>query len=402
MQEPIELSVVLPCLDEEATLCGCLTEIEQVLASMEGVRYECILADNGSRDRSPQIAAARGWRCVQVLPQGYGMALQGGIRASRGAWVVFADADGTYCLEDLPKLYERTRAANADLGIASRFGRRLPLDAMPWLHRYLGTPVLSCLIRMLFGGRVRDVNSGFRCLHRARFHTWDVSASGMEFASETVVAALCNGGRIVEVPSSLRPPSKDRVPFLSTWRDGMRHLLVILSHAPGHFEKLGISAIVSSLVLQVAAALTKGVSIGRIEILGIHSQLLFLGLGIFGTQLYATGCFIQMSGKRMTRSLILTRRLSELEPTGLLAALIACGMFTGLLIVALLIFWATRGFHGINVANWLVLAFELLILPALMGFLLLGIHLARTGMAHTEIQIKDYQNPKSPCEPRGY
>ena len=145
------------------------------------------LYNNGSTDDSRQIATDRGARVVPVPTRGYGAALRGGIEAAEGKYVMFADADGTYFYENSLELYQTTSKADADMGIASRMKGVIEPGAMPTLHRILGTPVLTGLINLLFKGKLSDCNSGFRCLKKTAYQTWDIRASGMEFASELLI-----------------------------------------------------------------------------------------------------------------------------------------------------------------------------------------------------------------------
>ncbi len=190
----MDASFVFPCLNEERSLGGCIRRVRSSLDADAGLKYEVIVADNGSSDRSREVAVECGARVVPVADRGYGAALKGGIMGAEGKYVLFADSDGTYLYEDALRLYKETVAAGADLGIASRLAGRIEPDAMPWLHHYLGTPVLTKLINLLFDGALTDCNSGFRCLKKDAYIKWDVRSRGMEFASELFIKALkCRG-----------------------------------------------------------------------------------------------------------------------------------------------------------------------------------------------------------------
>lgn len=157
------LTFVFPCLNEEATLEACVTAVRHALAPL-GDDYEIVIADNGSRDRSREIAVRLGCRVVAVAERGYGAALRGGIEAAEGKYAMFADCDNTYVYSDALRLFETAKSERAGMAIASRMKGEIEDGAMPLLHRRLGTPVLTALINFLFSGRLSDCNSGFRCV----------------------------------------------------------------------------------------------------------------------------------------------------------------------------------------------------------------------------------------------
>jgi len=271
------LSFVFPCLNEEETLQNCIKEVRDALKPYDW-SYEIIVADNGSEDRSPQIALNEGISLVEVLPQGYGAALQGGITESKGKWVAFCDADGTYYLEDLPKILKSAEESDADMVLANRFGPRLSSRAMPLLHRYLGTPLLALAIRLLHGNKIKDCNSGFRCLKRESYLKWQPKSIGMEFASELLIRAIQENAKIIEISSGLRVSPRKRESKLSTWRDGMRHLLEILYHAPRFFERIGFLMIIIGFFGHLTSLLFGRIRIGNIEVMDVHTRILFLVL----------------------------------------------------------------------------------------------------------------------------
>lgn len=208
----MDLTFVFPCLNECRTIALCIEAVQRSLGADPNLHYEIVVADNGSHDGSQEIATRHGARVVPVPQRGYGAALRGGIAAAQGRYVMFADADGTYCYEHALELYRTTSAADADMGIASRMKGKIEAGAMPPLHRHLGTPVLTTLINLLFKGRLSDCNSGFRCLKKTAYDTWGIRASGMEFASELLIKALKHSASTVEIPSGLRPPPVERTP----------------------------------------------------------------------------------------------------------------------------------------------------------------------------------------------
>jgi len=226
----MELTVVLPCLNEAETLAVC---IRKAKASIEGLGIdgEVVIADNGSTDGSQDIARAEGARVVDVPIRGYGAALTAGIADAKGEFVIMGDADDSYDLSNLGPFVEALRGG-ADLVMGNRFAGGIEPGAMPALHRYLGNPVLTAIGRILFRSPVKDFHCGLRGFRREAILELDLRTTGMEFASEMVVKATLNKLDIVEVPTTLSPDGRSRAPHLRTWRDGWRHLRFLLLYSP--------------------------------------------------------------------------------------------------------------------------------------------------------------------------
>lgn len=226
----IEVSVVLPCLNEAETLAAVIRNARQGLAAT--TEYgEILVADNGSSDKSQQIALDEGARVIEVPVRGYGAALQAGIAAAHGTYIVMGDADDSYALEDLAGFVRELRDG-ADLVMGDRFRGGIQHGAMPWLHKHLGNPVLSFLGRLFFKVPISDFHCGLRAFRRERILALGLRTQGMEFASEMVVRAALNDLDIREVPTILRPDGRSRAPHLRTWRDGWRHLKFLLALSP--------------------------------------------------------------------------------------------------------------------------------------------------------------------------
>lgn len=225
-----ELTILLPCLNEAETLAGCIRKARGSLRSL-GIAGEVLIADNGSEDGSQRIAIAEGARLVPVARRGYGAALQGGIEAARGRFVLMADADDSYPLDDIVA-FVGSLQAGADLVLGNRFQGTIEPGAMPPLHRYLGNPVLSLMGRLFFKVPIGDFHCGMRAFRRDKMLALGMLTDGMEFASEMVVRAALSNLSITEVPTTLRPAGRTRAPHLRTWRDGWRHLRFLLAFSP--------------------------------------------------------------------------------------------------------------------------------------------------------------------------
>lgn len=227
---PVELTVVMPCLNEAETLAVC---IDKALAALRenDIAGEVVVSDNGSTDGSQQIAAEHGARVVAVPMRGYGAALNAGITAAHGRFVLMADADDSYNFAHIPRFLAELRNG-ADLVMGNRFRGGIGPGAMPALHRYLGNPVLSRLGQMLFRAPIGDFHCGMRAFSREAYEQLGLRTTGMEFASEMVVKASLLKQKIVEVPTTLQKDGRSRPPHLRTWRDGWRHLRFLLVYSP--------------------------------------------------------------------------------------------------------------------------------------------------------------------------
>ncbi len=226
----VELTILMPCLNEAETLGSCIAAARRFLAR-SGVSGEILIADNGSTDGSQAIARKGGARVVAVAARGYGAALIGGIRSARGRFVVMGDSDDSYDFSTLDAFVAKLRQG-FQLVMGNRFHGRITRGAMPPLHRYLGNPVLTAVGRLFFRSACGDFHCGLRGFERQAMLDLDLQGSGMEFASEMVVKATIAKLRIAEVPTVLSPDGRSRPPHLRSWRDGWRHLRFLLLFSP--------------------------------------------------------------------------------------------------------------------------------------------------------------------------
>lgn len=253
------VSVVLPCLNEAKTVGDC---VRQALGAMRrlAIAGEVVVVDNGSSDGSTAAAAAAGARVVPCGQRGYGRAIIAGVQAARGEWIVMGDADGSYNFDEVERFLPPL-AAGADLVMGNRFQGRIEPGAMPWKNRYLGTPLLTCVLNLLFRARVGDSQCGLRGFTRAAFERLRLDSAGMEFASEMLVKAARQGLRIVETPVSLERDKRDRGPHLRPWRDGWRHLKLLLMYSP-----LAVFLLPGLLLSLAGAILVVGLAGGPVHV----------------------------------------------------------------------------------------------------------------------------------------
>ena len=292
--QPIELTILMPSLNEAETLAACIDKANTFL-ERSGVSGEVLVSDNGSTDGSQQIAASHGARVVHAPRRGYGAALINGIEEANGKYVIMGDADDSYDFLSLDPFVERLRAG-ADLVMGNRFKGGIAEGAMPPLHRYLGNPVLSGIGQLFFRPGIGDFHCGLRGFDAERIRALDLQTTGMEFASEMVVKASLARYRIEEVPTTLSKDGRSRPPHLRSWHDGWRHLRFLMLFAPRWlFVFPGLIAFVFG-GLAVAVLAFGGVRVGGIGfdvttmvyasaicVLGYQSLLFF-----WLTKLYAT------------------------------------------------------------------------------------------------------------------
>jgi glycosyltransferase involved in cell wall biosynthesis len=285
--EELELTVLLPCLNEEETIATCIEKARQSLAE-NGIRGEVLVADNGSTDRSREIADRLGARVVRVERRGYGASLLGGIAAARGRFVIMGDADDSYDFANLMPFVAQLRAGH-DLVMGNRFRGGIAPGAMPVLHRYLGNPVLTVLGRLFFKSPVGDFHCGLRGFRRESINRLGLRTTGMEFASEMVVKATLLGLSITEVPTTLSPDGRSRAPHLRSWRDGWRHLRFLLLFSPRWLFLYPGLALIGVGVALFALILPGPFHLGRITF-DVHTLMYASTAVILGTEsvLFAT------------------------------------------------------------------------------------------------------------------
>jgi glycosyltransferase involved in cell wall biosynthesis len=377
----LELTILMPCLNESETLAACIGKAKYFLAQ-SGISGEVLIADNGSDDGSMEIAAHEGARVVAVADRGYGAALLGGLQAAQGRYVIMGDADNSYDFAALMPFVEHLRDG-ADIVMGNRFAGGIARGAMPFLHRYLGNPLLSWIGRLFFDIKVADFHCGLRGLSRERVSVLNLRTAGMEFASEMLVRAALAGYRIDEVPTTLSRDGRTRAPHLRTWRDGWRHLSFLLMYSPQWlFFYPGIFLL--ALGFFTAFALLPGpVKVGNVRF-DIHTFTVACIAVLVGVQAIS---FAAVARRFAAAHKLIppSRRFSgvlevlTLERVLIGAAIIAVGGFGGLIWCTLQ--WASTGFGALEYSSML----RILILS--LTAVAVGVQLALTGFLSAIIEI---------------
>jgi glycosyltransferase involved in cell wall biosynthesis len=277
----IRLSILMPCLNEARTLGTCIAKAKHYLAR-QNFPGEIVIADNGSTDGSQAIAESLGARVVAVPEPGYGNALKAGIKAARGKFVIMGDSDDSYDFGSLENFVEKLEG-DYDLVLGNRFDGGIKAGAMPYLHRYLGNPLLTAIGRLLYRSPVSDFYCGLRGFRREAILQIGLSSPGMEFALEMIVKSTINRLRIAEVPTTLHPDGRGRPPHLRSWRDGWRSLRFYLSLSPeGLFLYPGLVLTALSGLTSLVLFFTN-IKIGSIN-LAQHTLIMTCAMTVIGIQ----------------------------------------------------------------------------------------------------------------------
>jgi hypothetical protein len=377
----VELTILMPCLNEAETLAICIQKAQGFL-DQSNISGEILIADNGSTDGSIDIALANRARVEHVSSRGYGAALIGGISSARGKYIIMGDADDSYDFSELMSYVDRLREGD-DLVMGNRFKGGIEPGAMPFLHKYLGNPVLSWLGRLFFKIPVGDFHCGLRGFNADRIRELNLHTTGMEFASEMVVKSALSNLTICEVPTTLRPDGRTRAPHLRTWRDGWRHLVFLLMFSPKWlFLYPGLTLVLLGMIGAVGL-LKGGVVVGGIG-LDIHTFAVACVAIIIGMQ--------SVSFAVIARRYCTTRKLipqSEqfhgilnaltLERVLLFAGTMAIVGISG--VIWCFAQWASIGFGGLDYSSLLRLLILSLTATAI------GTQLALTAFISTIIEI---------------
>lgn len=277
------VTVVMPCLNEAQTLETCIKKAQSYFTN-NNIDGEIIIADNGSTDGSQELAQKLGAKVVSIPEKGYGNALKGGINQAKGDYIIMGDADDSYDFSKL-ELFINKLNEGADFVIGNRFKGGIEKNAMPFLHKYLGNPVLSFLGRLFFNSKIGDFHCGLRGFTKEAYQKLEFTTSGMEFASELIVKAHLNNLNIAEVPTILHKDGRNRKPHLNTWQDGWRHLRFLLLYSPKWlFFYPSVLMMLTGFILSLFLIIAP-IKIGNI-VFDVHTLLYSTALFIIGFQFF--------------------------------------------------------------------------------------------------------------------
>ena len=382
----IEVSIVMPCLNEAETLERCIVKAHKGLKDA-GVKGEVIIADNGSTDGSIEIATRLGARVVPVKAKGYGSALRGGIQAAYGRWVIMGDSDDSYDFSNIKAFVQKLKEGN-DLVMGCRMprgGGTIMPGAMPWKHRWLGNPVLSFIGRLFFNTPITDFHCGLRGFSRAAFEKMELKTKGMEFASEMVIKSTVRDLKIDQVPITLFKDGRNRPPHLRSWRDGWRHLRFMLLFSP-RWLFLAPGLILFALGVLLGIPLFFGpIKIGNGIGLDTNALLLAGMMAIVGFQVFFFGVFTRLYSVARglvpdTAKVSFVREGFSLEK-GIIAGIVMCLAGIGFLVAAILK-WKAAGFGGMSYPESLRL-----VIPAV-TFMTLGIQMIFSSFFLSILDLK--------------
>lgn len=341
---PVEVSVVIPCLNEERSIGTCVDQALKMLGKT-GLVGEVVVADNGSTDRSAEIATEHGARVVPVDQRGYGSAVRGGIEGSLGDLIVIGDADGQHDFSMLPEFVAKLQEGY-QVVIGNRFSGDLQPGSMTWSHRYIGNPLLSGTLRLLFHPKIHDAQAGFRALTRSAYEVMDLRTTGFESCPEMVIKAVHHGLKMTELPVPTLPDERDRPPHLRTVPDGWRHLSFILMCSPNW-----LFIVPGMVLLLLGVADVTWLAIGPHQIgsvvLDTRAQLFGVVFAVLGFQIASIGVFARVfsySKPFHTKARFIERTLQGVKlEQGLMVSAI---LFTvGLIgIIWSYVTWASQGF----------------------------------------------------------
>ena len=347
MTDELELTVIMPCLNEAETLERCIKKAQKCIDE-NGLKAEVLIADNGSTDGSVEIAERCGARVAHIPQRGYGAALIGGTHEAKGKYCIMGDADDSYDFSNLMPYVEKLREGY-DLVMGNRFKGGIEDGAMPWSHRYLGTPVISFIGRLFYHNKIGDFNCGMRGYNRERMEALNLRTPGMEYASEMIVQCALHDYKIAEVPTTLSKDGRSREPYLSTWSDGWRHLKFLLMHSPDWLFLIpGCILSIIGLVFMIL------LSIGPIKInntgFDINTMLFAGAFLIIGINMILFSCYTKVYAAQsgyipMSKSI---KKMSTLTAEkGILVGLIL--LLAGIIVaIAAFVSWGKNSFGSMN------------------------------------------------------
>ena len=352
--QEIEVSVVMTCLNEANSLGACIAKAQSAFRQ-HNIPGEVVVADNGSTDGSVEIAEGLGARVVRVQAKGYGNALMGGIAAARGQFVIMGDADDSYDFSEVPRFVAKWREG-FEVVMGNRFRGEIKSGAMPWHHKYIGNPVLSTILRILFQASIGDSHCGMRGFTKSVYQRMDLRTTGMEFASEFVIKAAKLQVRMTEIPITLWPDKRGRPPHLRSFRDGWRHLRFMLLYAP-NWLFLGPGGALMAIGLALVIWLLPGERwIGQVRF-DIHTMFFGVLFTLLGMQIVSIGLFAKIFSytERFDHSNVgLSRWLRRLSLESGLVAGTALALVGFIGDAAIFWKWKQGGFGALSEMRWLL------------------------------------------------
>lgn len=290
-KEDLELTILMPCLNEAETIEICIKKAKKSLEE-NNIKGEVLIADNGSNDGSQEIATKAGARVVNVPTRGYGAALIEGTKQAYGKYVIMGDADDSYDFSNIIPYVEKLREGY-ELVMGNRFKGGIEKGAMPWSHKYIGTPVISFIGRLFYKSKIGDFNCGMRGYDRQAILNLDLKCTGMEYASEMIVQSTLNNLKIAEVPTTLKKDGRTRPPHLKSFSDGWRHLKFLLMYSPKWLF------LVPGMILMLIGLIgTFAFIFGDLHIasvvLGVHSRLYLGAMAVVGLQMIIFSLFAKV------------------------------------------------------------------------------------------------------------
>lgn len=342
------MSVVMPCLNEQETIGVCIRKAKEAIKAL-GIEAEIVVADNGSTDRSVEIAHSLGARVVHEAQKGYGSAYRAGIEAACGRYILIGDSDDSYDFTDMGRFIEPLKHG-ADFVMGTRLKGEISKGAMPWLHRYVGNPLLTGLLNLMYHSGFSDAHCGMRAFTKKAYLRMNLQTTGMEFASEMVIHAAQLGLKTVEIPITLYPDGRSRPPHLRSFRDGWRHLRFMLLHSPTHLFLWPGFALFFIGLFALFALLPGPITVAH-RTIDLHVMVLGSLFAILGFQIINIGIFARIyavthgfvpQNKKMTKAF----KLFNLERGLAIGAMVFfLGLSTNLYI---LIKWIGEGFGPLN------------------------------------------------------
>ena len=383
----LELTILMPCLNEAETLEICIKKAKKSLEENH-INGEVLIADNGSTDGSQEIARKNGARVVDVPRKGYGSALIEGTKAAYGKYCIMGDADDSYDFSNIMPFVEKLREGY-ELVMGNRFKGGIEKGAMPWSHKYIGTPVISFIGRLFYHSKIGDFNCGMRGYNRQSILNLELKCTGMEYASEMIVQANLNNLKIVEIPTTLKKDGRSRPPHLKSFSDGWRHLKFLLLYSPKWLFLIpGLILMIIGLVGAIATEFT-AVHVGS-AVLGVHSILYFGAMVVVGLQMIIFSIFAKvyavnsgMHPKQEKTSKILSKiTLEKVLIIGVLLILVGVGLS-----IYALVIWKSKSWGALDPTDVMPIT-----IPAVY-LIMIGIQVSFTsfiiGILNIEYKKKD-------------